>query len=331
MGRAKHCSSEKRAIILDLLNKRKSYKFIQETLSCSAKMIANAKKWRKVKENRGGKKRTTPREDREIINCAKKSPFISSTAIKKELDLSISTSTIRRRLIQQKLYARRPRKVPLLNKRQIQRRLSFAHEHVQWGEKKWRNILWSDESKIVLFNSGAYQQHVRRPPSSAFQPQYTKKTVKFGGSSIMLWGCFSWYGVGPLHKIEGIMNADVYVNILETVLLPYAEEEMPLRWVYMQDNDPKHVSRKAKTWFRANNVRVLDWPAQSPDLNPIENLWMELKKAVSDAKPQNNDELWRICQAEWKSISEEKCRELVNSLPRRCRQLINNKGHATKY
>ena len=68
------------------------------------------------------------------------------------------------------------------------------------------------------------------------------------------------------------MNQDIYLQILQNTMLPYAEEDMPLRWVYMQDKDPKHTSRRVKSVFIENRVAVTDWSAQSLDLNPIENL-----------------------------------------------------------
>ena len=88
----------------------------------------------------------------------------------------------------------------------------------------------------------------------------------------MIWGCFSYYGVGPIYHIPGIMDQFGYIKILEEVMLPYAEEEMPLKWVFQQDNDPKHTSKRAASWFQTNKIKVMEWPAQSPDLNPIEKL-----------------------------------------------------------
>lgn len=75
----------------------------------------------------------------------------------------------------------------------------------------------------------------------------------------------------------------------------------------------------------------MEWPAQSPDLNPIENLWTDVKKAVWEAKPRSNSELWAVVEKSWKSIPLERCQDLVNSMKRRCSAVINNKGNATKY
>lgn len=202
---------------------------------------------------------------------------------------------------------------------------------MEWPIEKWRNILWSDESKIVLYGGTGSRQYVRRPPNTEYQPKYTVKTVKHGGSKIIIWACFSYYGVGPIHLINQIMDQAVYVEILDKVMLPYAENEMPLKWVFQQDNDPKHTSRKAKEWFRIKKIELLPWPAQSPDINPIENLWADVKKAVARARPTNNKELWEVTKNAWQNIDIERCQGLVNSMRRRCQAILSNKGFTTKY
>ena len=94
----------------------------------------------------------------------------------------------------------------------------------------------------------------------------------------MLWGCFSSAGVGPIYWIKGKMCSTDYVEILNTVMMPYADEELPLKCEFMQDNDPKHSSKLVKNWFRDNRLSLLEWHLQSTDINPIEHMWRILKK-----------------------------------------------------
>ena len=147
----------------------------------------------------------------------------------------------------------------------------------------------------------------------------------------MVWGCFSRSGTGPLVRIDTIMDRFVYRDILRNHMLPYAEEEMPLRWEFQQDNDPKHKSRLIQNWFSENNVPVMEWPSQSPDLNPIENLWDHLDRKIRNHKISNKDELFAVIQNEWSSISKDFCASLVDSMARRCTAVISAKGYATKY
>ncbi len=105
-------------------------------------------------------------------------------------------------------------------------------------------------------------------------------------------GMFLILCVGSKYRIAGIMKQFEYIKIIKEDMLPYAEEVMPLKWMFQQENNPKHTSKRAASWFQTNNINVMLWSVQSPDLNPIENLWGDIKNAVSGAKPRYAEELW---------------------------------------
>jgi len=334
MGRKTHCTDTERNLIRKLKLEGKSYREISKLLSCSVCMVQNAIKPIQNTENRGKKRITSPQIDRRIVRLSKKAPFMTAPAIKKELDINISSRTVQRRLVEKGLHGRISRVVPALSLKNIKDRLNFARQYVSWngqeGSKNWRNILWSDESKVNMCGSDG-KHYVRRPALMEFHTKYTKKSLKHGGGNIKVWGCFSWYGIGPLFWIKENMDAIRYVEILENVMHPYAVMNMPLVWLYQQDNDPKHTSKLAKAWFVTKDVSLFRWPSQSPDLNPIENLWHDVKLAISDKRFKNKNDLWMGIEMAWRNIPVQRCRQLVESMSRRCAAVISSHGHSTKY
>ena len=102
----------------------------------------------------------------------------------------------------------------------------------------------------------------------------TIPTVKHWGGSIMMWRCFAAGGTGALHKIDGIMREENYVDILKQHLKTSVRKiKLGRKWVFQMDNDPKRTSKVVAKWLKDNNVKILEWPSQSLDLNPIENVW----------------------------------------------------------
>nr|XP_047145668.1 uncharacterized protein LOC124818682 [Hydra vulgaris] len=175
------------------------------------------------------------------------------------------------------------------------------------------------------------KQYARRPQNQELSPQYTLKTVKHSGSKVIVWGSFSWSGVGPLYRIQGTMDQHIYKEILENVMLSYAQENLPLVWKFQQDNDPKHTAKSIKVWLTANKIDVLGWPTQSPDLNPIENLWKEVDRNINRLTATNLNYLCVEIKAAWDAITPERCQNLISSMGRRCQAVIDSKGYPTKY
>lgn len=247
----------------------------------------------------------------------------------------VSTHTIRRVLKQDGFYSSTKKKVPMLKASHRQRRLKFARDHENWTVEDWKRVLWSDETKINRIGSdGRVVVWKRRgePPSD----RTTTPTVKHGGgNNLMVWGCMGWNGVGKLVEVEGIMDARQYCDILDEGVVESFEKldmEEGERY-FQQDNDPKHTSKLATTWFLDNNILVIQWPAQSPDLNPIEHLWFHIKRKLQEYEipPKGVHELWERVAKEWNEIPPEVCQRLIESMPRRVAAVIKAKGGHTKY
>ena len=135
-------------------------------------------------------------------------------------------------------------------------------------------------NKIAHFGLNA-KHHVWRKPG-------TIPTVKHGGGSILLWVCFSTAENGRLVRIEEKMNGAKYRQILDENLLQSAQILRPgQRFTFQQDNNPKHTAKTRQEWLRDKSLNVLEWPSQSPDLNPIKHLWRDLKIAVQRRSPSN--------------------------------------------
>lgn len=266
-----------------------------------------------------------------MVRASKKDPTLSSSLLLHEVPIAqISPRTVRRRLCDVGLNARRPARKPFISKKNKAKRLEFAKAHINWTIEDWKKILWSDESKFEKVNQRA-PLYVRRPINMRYDSKYTKATVKYGSGGIMVWGCFSFAGVGPLFHIQGIMDQLQYRDIMQRIMLPHARQNMPRGWTFQQDNDPKHTANTVKNWFQRNRVRVLEWPAQSPDLNPIENLWDQVDRELAGKKFSSGDELYEALNRAWTNLPNIKLERLVESMPRRCEAVIKSKGGPTKY
>lgn len=243
--------------------------------------------------------------------------------------LPVGVETVKRRLRAAGLYGRRPARKPLISEKNRKARLGFARKYERFTVADWSKVVFSDESKFVLFgNPGS--QYVRRPKGSRFDKKYQQPTVKHGGGSVMVWGAFSARGTFPLTMIEGKLTGERYARLLGEAMLPHFNE-LPVGTIFQQDNDPKHTSRVAKAFFQLHQVSLLDWPAQSPDLNPIEHMWEELSRRCAKKRAKNAVEKFAILKGIWESIDQETISKLVGSMPRRIKAVIEADGWATKY
>lgn len=238
MAKKKWCTEEKRKIIQQMNSRGTSISEIANTLECSRKMVYNAlrhiqqyKTFKNVTQAPRPRK-TSRKEDSLIYRASIEDPFKSSTVIQREISekygINVSSRTIRRRLNEKNLRGCISQHKPHVSKKNIQARLCFAREHLEKPLIFWKNVLWSDESKFCRFGSDG-KRYVWRPPNMQHNPKYTSKTIKHGGGNVMVWAAFSGHGVGPIKKIDTRMDQYVYQNIFLNTMIPYAEDNMPLR------------------------------------------------------------------------------------------------------
>ncbi len=219
---------------------------------------------------------------------------------------------------------------PLLNQRQRQKRLTWAVEKKNWTVAQWFKVLFSDESKLCI-SFGNQVPRVWRKSGEAQNPCCLKSSVKFP-QSVMIWAAMSSAGVGPLCFLKSTVNAAIYQEILEHFMLPSSDKLYgDADFIFQQDLAPAHTAKGTKSWFNDHGVTVLDWPANSPDLNPIENLWGIVKRKMRDTRPNNTDDLKATVKETWASIPPQQCHKLITSMPRRIEAVIKAKGAPTKY
>lgn len=176
-------------------------------------------------------------------------------------------------------------------------------------------------------------QFVRRGSGQRLRRQDLSTRTAFP-QKVMFWGCFSFFGVGPLHVCQGSVNSSAYISILEDCLQPQAALWYENNsWILMQDNAPCHKSRATSSWMENNNVQAMVWPANSPDLNPIENICGILKTKLRAIGSLNKAGLIQNVKKIWeeKEYMDALCRKLIESMPNRVAEVIKNSGNAIHY
>ncbi len=170
---------------------------------------------------------------------------------------------------------------------------------------------------------------------TANDPKHKASSVKHGGGCVM--ACMAVSGTGPLNFTDDLMydnsskmNLKGYKTILPTNIQENATRFIGKCFILHQDNDPKHPTSSVKEFIRTKKWKVLDCPSQSPDLNPIEHEFHQLKRRVKAQTPQNKQQLELAALKAGKSISKDETKSLVMSMGHRLTAVIVRKGSATK-
>jgi DDE superfamily endonuclease/Transposase len=282
-------------------------------------------------EPRSGRPRVTSEAtDTSIVAAATENPIITPPTIRRELSVEASARTVRRRLDEAGLFGRVARiEYPFTNDH-IRQRLTFAQAHEKWADNQWERVLFGDETYICLGAQG--QIWVQRPEDTAFLSQYMIQGQTNFAPKIGIWACFSTQGVGALRIFDDTMDTRMYSDTMERFMMPCALRFWPnSAWFYLQDNASYHKSHRSLKCFHDNGVSLVELPPHSPDLNPIENLWADLKRRVESRRPRSIQELKEIVNQEWENTSRLTCSNLVDSMHDRMLAVIEERGFKTGY
>ncbi len=254
--------------------------------------------------------------------------------MRQNLGINLTTRSIRYRLAAAGLRGCPAcRRKPYISEKNRLKRVAWAKAHLTWSEDDWcRFVLFTDESPFVLQWKGRVL--VWRRMGERYHPDCLQGTVKHD-KKIMVWGAFSAQGVGKLIRIKGILVKEKYRQILIKHAVPCGKKLIGKSFILQQDNDPKHTANIVKRYLQRKeengDLKLMEWPSQSPDLNPIENLWRLVNDNAKDRHPSNEDDLFDIIQDAWLKIDDSITKKLVSSMRRRCEAVIANRGYPTKY
>ena len=200
-----------------------------------------------------------------------------------------------------------------------------------WLEEQWNLVHFSDESKSNLFAFDG-KRFVRRKNGERLFPQRVKKNCEIWRGSVMVWGMISSAEVGPIVRFHGNINASVYKELRQHALLHLRKGTVETP-IFMKDNAPCHKAKTVLSFHEEEGIAIMKWPPQSPDMNPMENIWNIIGEKAQNINPQNIDDLWGFLKKKinGESITATFCQKLIGSCGQRCNEVIQCKGKFTKY
>ena len=339
----KHCDEIKVVQVVTLSNEGYLQKDIARRLQITQSAVSKIlKRYRETgnyrrRPGQGRKRCTSAADDRFLVLQSLRNRSLTSTYLRNELlnvrQVNVSSKTVKRRLRDADLKSRRPVKVPRLSQNDKRRRLQFARAHVNWTIEQWKNILFTDETRIQLWKPDG-RNYVYRRVGERYASCNLIESVSFGGGGIMVWGGITWEGRTELVEVIGRMTADMYIeNVLLDHVLPFVGHIGYDKFVLMHDNARCHAARVVNSYLDEVQIEKLDWPPHSPDLNPIEHLWDTLKRHIRERNPvpMTLGELRIAAQEEWNAVSQEAIQTLIQSMPRRIQAVIKARGGNTFY
>jgi len=205
------------------------------------------------------------------------------------------------------------------------KRTQFVKNVLSWREPKRRRIVWTDEKVFELHPQSGKVVLKVLPEENPLD--YALPKVQQGGGHIMVWGAINWSGIVHLTKIKGWIDSEKYIDTLEKDILPVLTSKLGKTFILMQDGASSHKSEKTISYLQKKKIEILeDWPAQSPDINPIEDIWSWMARKINLRRYKNMQELEDAIFDLWAQIPQSIIQTYISRLQKKYEYIIETEG-----
>ncbi|GFY14148.1 transposable element Tcb1 transposase [Trichonephila clavipes] len=211
-------------------------------------------------------------------------------------------------------------------------RLTWSREHALWTPQQWSCVMFSDESRFSL-QSDSRRILIWRAPGTRYHQENTIERHRYGGAGWLVWGGIILGSRTDLHVQSVTMIGHIYWDVILEQHVRLFRGAMGAEFLFMDDNARPHRANIVDECLQSEDITRMDWPAYSPDLNPIEHVWDMLGRRIAAHQPPPNCllELRRALLHEWCNIPEDQIDNLILSIPRRCKACIESSGRHTPF
>ena len=346
MAKTRELQDAERAIVKNLSVKGLSTREISRIVGCHFSTVSRILKKFKTegtvqKSRRSGRpKKFDPRGERMVTRVTKCYRFDRLSVITDEVKkrypgTNVSKRCVKRILHKYGIHSHARKRKPFVSLENRKKRIQWSKALRDWQVKDWENVVFSDECRFSLPNDSKTMR-VWRKSNEKDNPQYF--APKFSNcTSVMFWGSIGPKGVGKLAVCDGQINAEKYVEILHDNLFQGIKSMLGKKgepFIFQHDNAPPHKAIFTKIYLHLRKISALPWPAQSPNLNIIENVWLLMKNQMNaDARgpPRSKQELIERVFEEWRKIPTLFIKQLYASIPKRLSAVVRARGYSTKY